>query len=80
LGKGVGSIKRLGGGGGGGGEENNFAIISYSMLNIIHLPKFRIATSNQRFDHIFLKKQQIYLFHGHLFVEGHFSQELQVIF
>ena len=44
------------GGGRGHREENNFAIISYSMLNIIHL------------------------FHGPLSTEGHFSQELQVIF
>jgi hypothetical protein len=41
------------------GKENNFAIMSYSMLNTIHLPKFRIAAYNQHvFDHIFLKKHR----------------------
>ena len=32
--------------GGGGGMEGKIATISYFMLNIIHLPKFRIAMYN----------------------------------
>jgi hypothetical protein len=38
--------EKIGGGGGGGKMEGKIATISYFMLNIIHLPKFRIAMYN----------------------------------